>query len=421
MRIALWHNLPSGGGKRALYDQVRGLLGRGHSVEAWCPPTADREYLPVADLITEHVVPLAQVSKPSFGRLGRLSEMRLRLRAMNEHCRLSAAQIAAGGFDLLFVHPCTFFRTVSIARHLQMPSVLYLQEPYRWLYEAMPSPPWMAMSMDGMSGRLQYYRETLIDLVDVQARRVQVREEVLSARAFDRILVNSFYSRESVLRAYGLDAHVCYLGIDATLFVDQGRPRQRLVIGLGAFVPEKNVHLVIEALGRIADPPHLLWIGNVAIDAYVAELRALAARCGVPFTPRVRISDVELVGALNQAAAMVYAPRLEPFGYAPLEANACGVPVVAVAEGGVRETVQDGINGILTSSVPGAIAEAVSRVLADGQLASTLASHGKRLVHERWSLDMAADRLEAQLADVVCVASKGASGQGRRGGADGTR
>jgi glycosyltransferase involved in cell wall biosynthesis len=421
MRIALWHNLPSGGGKRALYDQVRGLLARGHSVEAWCPPTADREYLPVANLITEHVVPLAQVSKPSFGRLGRLSEMRLRLRAMDEHCRLSAAQIAGGGFDLLLVHPCTFFRTVSIARHVQIPSVLYLQEPYRWLYEAMPSPPWMALSMEGKSGRLEYYRESLVDLVDVQARRVQVRQEVVNARAFDRILVNSFYSRESVLRAYGLDAHVCYLGIDATLFVDQGRPRERLVIGVGAFVPEKNVHLVIEALGLMADPPHLLWIGNVAIDTYVEELRALAKKCGVPFSPRVRISDVDLVGALNQAAAMVYAPRLEPFGYAPLEANACGVPIVAVAEGGVRETVQDGINGILTTSVPCQIAEAVNRVLADGQLASTLASNGKRLVHDRWSLEMAADRLESQLMDVGRLASTGVSARGHRGFADGTR
>ena len=414
MRIAVWHNLPSGGGKRALYDQVRGLLARGHSVEVWCPPTADREYLPVAGLVVEHVVPLAEVPKASFGRLGRLSEMRSRLRAMDEHCRLSAAQIAGGGFDLLLVHPCTFFRTVSIARHVQMPTVLYQQEPYRWLYEAMPSPPWMALSMDGMSGRREYYRECVLDLVDVQARRLQVREEVLNARAFDRILVNSLYSRESVLRAYGLDSHVCYLGINAALFVDEGLPRERLVVGVGAFVPEKNVHLVIEALGLMADPPRLLWIGNVAVDSYVEELRTLAERCRVPFSPRVRIADTDLVRTLNQAAVMVYAPRLEPFGYAPLEANACGVPVVAVAEGGVRETVQDGINGILTSSMPCHIAEAAQRLLSDTHLALTLARNGKRLVHERWSLEAAADRLESQLADVVRSASKGTSNPGAR-------
>ena len=43
---------------------------------------------------------------------------------------------------------------------------------------------------------------------------------------------------------------------------------------------------------------------------------------------------------------MVYAPCLELVGLAPLEANACGVPVVAVAEGSVRETIVDGVYGL---------------------------------------------------------------------------
>src|SRR5437763_1335185 len=58
MKIAVWHNLPSGGGKRALYDHVRGLIERGHTVEAWCPPTADLDFLPLAPMAREHVVDL---------------------------------------------------------------------------------------------------------------------------------------------------------------------------------------------------------------------------------------------------------------------------------------------------------------------------------------------------------------------------
>ena len=57
MKIAVWHNLPSGGGKRALYNHVRGLRERGHTLESWCPPTADQNYLPLSELIAEHVVP----------------------------------------------------------------------------------------------------------------------------------------------------------------------------------------------------------------------------------------------------------------------------------------------------------------------------------------------------------------------------
>jgi len=58
MKIAVWYNLPSGGGKRALYNYVRGLVERGHTIESWCPSTADRSYLPLTEWVPEHVVPL---------------------------------------------------------------------------------------------------------------------------------------------------------------------------------------------------------------------------------------------------------------------------------------------------------------------------------------------------------------------------
>src|SRR5262245_43194933 len=64
MRIAVWHNLPSGGGKRALYNLVRGLAARGHEITAWCPPTADPDYLPLNSIVHEKVLPLERVALP---------------------------------------------------------------------------------------------------------------------------------------------------------------------------------------------------------------------------------------------------------------------------------------------------------------------------------------------------------------------
>src|SRR5260221_3882931 len=76
MKIAVWHNLPSGGGKRALYYHARGLVQRGHFVEAWCPPTSNRNYLPLGEFITEHVLPL-DVRKPrAHGLLARNERIR---------------------------------------------------------------------------------------------------------------------------------------------------------------------------------------------------------------------------------------------------------------------------------------------------------------------------------------------------------
>jgi hypothetical protein len=66
LRIAVWHNLPGGGGKRALYDHVRGLVARGHHVESWCPPTADQAFLSIGDLVHEHIVPLDTIKPLSW-------------------------------------------------------------------------------------------------------------------------------------------------------------------------------------------------------------------------------------------------------------------------------------------------------------------------------------------------------------------
>ena len=394
MRIAIWHNLPSGGGKRALYYHVRGLVERGHEVESWCPSTADQSYLPLSDLITEHIKPL-----PSQVKRGKLPPDRYlttyhrivdQIDAMDRHCQECADEINEKGFDLLFANSCMFFRVTSIGRYIRIPKVLYLQEPYRWLYEAMPQLPWIALP-PGTRG----LRKFLKDLVKVQGLRVQAREELYNARAFDTILVNSAFSRESVLRAYGLDAKVCYLGVDTDKFRPLSIPKQDFIVGLGAFVREKNIDLVIRALSRLEEPrPRLVWIGNVIDRNYTDYLKQTAESLDVAFEPKLRVSDEELIDTLNAALLMVYAPRLEPFGLAPLEANACGLPVIAVAEGGVRETIIDGVNGFVVEHDEEAMADAIERVLSDRQLADCLGKRGREIVLAKWSLYTAVNHLE---------------------------
>jgi glycosyltransferase involved in cell wall biosynthesis len=241
-----------------------------------------------------------------------------------------------------------------------------------------------------------------MDYVRVRSLRIQVREELASARSFGSVLVNSFFSRESVLRAYGIEGKVCYLGVDTTLFRDHGTPREGFVVGVGSFTPEKRIEFVIKALSHVS-PQHrrLVWIGNVAAPQYLAELHALATALDVTFEPRLRISDAEIVQVLNRASVMAYAPRLEPFGFAPLEANACGTPVSAVAEGGVRETVVSGVNGVLCEPEPEAMAVDLQRLLDNPHYARRLGATARELVLARWSLEAAVGRLEDRLQEAV--------------------
>jgi hypothetical protein len=69
MKIAVWHDLPSGGSKRALYQQIQGLITRGHQVECWCPSTADSRYLPLNTLCPEHTLRISwpeEKTPPNF-------------------------------------------------------------------------------------------------------------------------------------------------------------------------------------------------------------------------------------------------------------------------------------------------------------------------------------------------------------------
>lgn len=402
MKIAVWHNLPSGGGKRALFQHLKGLLARGHHVEAWCPPTADRTYLPLCGLVTEHVVAYEPPAAPHPPRpLGRYRQRRREFAALDAHCQRCAQEIDAGGFDVLFAGNCRQSAVAPIARHVRLPSLLYHQEPQRWLYEARPTLPWAALP-DPDAGRspLRRWKDTLRDYDTLRCVRFDAREERVSAAAFTVLLANSAFSRESILRAYGLDVKVCYLGIDAGMFQPGGVARERYAVSVGGIQTHKGIETVIAALATLpADRrPPLVWIGNVGDPDYQQTLGQLATRSGVTMTMRNLVSDAELVDCLRRASVMIYAPHLEPFGFAPLEANACGTPVVAVAEGGVRETITHRVNGLLIPDRdPAALGRAVLEILDEPKLGRRLGDAGAEIVRERWTWEASVDRLERHL------------------------
>lgn len=408
MKIAVWHNLPSGGGKRALFDQVAGLIERGHTIEAWCFPTADQSYLPLSSLVQEHVVAFDRPGRTNWEkRLWMDADVASEIAAMRRHLAVVAEEIQVGSFDVLLAHPCQKFRAPALARHVDLPTVLYLQEPNRAFYEAQPDLHWLRTSPTQVPDGIERLRNRLGRMRQQSNIRRQATEEIANAGAFDRLPVNSFFSRESLLRAYGLDSTVCYLGTDLTKFRDAGLARTNQVIGLGSYTREKNVAFIIRAVACLEEPrPSLVWVGNIADVAVLEQAVALAGALGVAFTPLMQITDEALVELLNTSSAMLYAPRLEPFGLAPIEAAACGLPVVAVAEGGVRETVVDQVTGILVDADPAAIAAAVAALLSDPSQARTLGQNGRAIAMKKWSTEAATARLERQLQQVTAAPRK---------------
>jgi len=117
------------------------------------------------------------------------------------------------------------------------------------------------------------------------------------------------------------------------------------VLGVGRWIPYKNLHLVIAAASIAGMPVKIAGRGP---DKH--RIVAEAARARVPVDLIESPSDEELRNLYQGASVLVF-PTMEDFGIVPVEAQAAGTPVVAPRAGGALDTVIDGVTGVLTPSV----------------------------------------------------------------------
>jgi glycosyltransferase involved in cell wall biosynthesis len=322
------------------------------------------------------------------------------MKAMIAHSSVCGEQIAAAKPDLLFANTCRHYHSPFIGRSIpaDLPKLLYLQEPNRALYEADPELPWTGLA----ARRARSPQAKLRAAWDMAATRKLAREEHDNASAFDTILVNSRYSHESVRRAYGLNSTTCYLGVDTEKFHPSGKPEERYYLSVGALVPSKDPLLAVQAVAESGPKPlPLHWIAPYVNQDFKQSMTSLADRLGVTLHIHELVDDEGLVQAYQGATAVVYVPRLEPFGYVSIEAAACGIPVVGVCEGGLRETVLDGVTGFLHERDAKALGESLAKIAENSGLRASLGEAARLDALTRWQLPHAIDRLEAHLQHAV--------------------
>lgn len=232
-------------------------------------------------------------------------------------------------------------------------------------------------------------------------------------RTADRIIATcSDEVRE--LKAMAIESgtvSVAPCGVDLNLFSATGpaEPRGRgyRVVVVGRLVPRKGVDLVIRALARLKedgmDDVELLVVGGatgasgLAADPEARRLLDLAVKLDVAdqVVLRGQVPREQMPTILRSADAVVCAPWYEPFGIVPLEAMACGVPVVATAVGGLTDTVADRVTGLhVPPRDPDALASALGDLLRNPYLAEHLGREGHRRVHARYSWDRIAEDTE---------------------------
>ena len=199
-------------------------------------------------------------------------------------------------------------------------------------------------------------------------------------RAARRILVPSRHTAERLEKVSGVDPErirVVPWGVGAPF--RPGAPDsaalQRLgvqapyVLAVGTLQPRKGLHELVEAVEALGGEHRLVVAGarGWRDDAIAAGLRGRATLPG-------RVDDADLVALMRGADVLVHAARHEGFGFPPLEAMACGTPVVAYRASSLPEVVGDA--GELATPVPGALRDALRRVLDDPARQAELRERG---------------------------------------------
>ncbi|MET9369032.1 glycosyltransferase [Streptomyces griseoflavus] len=202
-------------------------------------------------------------------------------------------------------------------------------------------------------------------------------------------------------------------GVDTDRFTPLGPvaprgPFRYRLLQLGRLVPRKGAGVSVAALAGLPGT-ELVVVGGPPRDVLdddpeVRRLRGLARDAGV--ADRVRFTggvDAARVPALLRSADVVLCPAdYEPFGIVPLEAMACGRPVVASAVGGQLDTVADpGTGRLVPARDPQALARAVAALLADPAARAACGAAGRRRVLSRYGWPRIAAATEAAYCEVL--------------------
>lgn len=404
MRIAIYHNLSSGGAKRSVYEATRGLAERGHALWEFTTSASksEGEFLPLASYCAGMKVWDLQVL-PSVVRWIPLltpylnsSVLMLNLHRTDLVSQKIARAIDEMSFDLVFVYDCMIAENPHILRYLSTPNVFFCRHG-----AGQAISPWaVKRHQESLYVKLKKYYYEPARLLSGYIRRRAAR---INAQSADEVWTNSYFARECLYAAYAIDSAVIFGGVDSTKFHPLNLPRKEFILAVGALHPWKGYEFLFKSIGAIPAQirPQLIIAANSIDATYKLELDRYAQQLNIDYVIQKIWDDDAMVRLYNQALMLVFTPIMEPFGQVVLEALACGTPVVAVREGGPRETVLDGTVGLLTDREPAQFAEAVQRLIQDSVLRQQMGVAGVDYVRTRWTWERTIDQIEERFREIL--------------------
>ena len=197
-----------------------------------------------------------------------------------------------------------------------------------------------------------------------------------TAHRVDRFVANSRFVAGRIGRYYNRPALVLNPPVDTAFFTPGGGQAGSYFLVVSALVPYKRVEIAIDAAARVGVPLRVVGTGP--------DLARLQSRAGSTATFLGALDDAALREQYRGAQAVIL-PGVEDFGIVPVEAMACGRPVVALDAGGAAETVVPGVTGLLVREGAATdFADALDRVGLTRFDAAAIRTHAETFTIDRF-------------------------------------
>ena len=368
MKIAVFHNLPDGGAKVALYEQLKRLRVQ-HTSDLYTLVADDGEFDLKPLCRKTFVYPYETVNQKASGWPRVLGDLRSFYTLKRLH-REIAADIDAAGYDAVLVYQDRLTQAPYLLRYLKTPSLYYCHEPLRMVYE-------YGLRLTEDVGFLKKSYEAL-------NRALRKRIDRINAKAAKQIVTGSAYGAEYIALAYGINPKICPLGVDGKIFTPTGTVRKNRVLFVGPASGSKGYGLAEQSLKLIAKRAR-------------PQLRTLTPETSGRFS----LTRKQLVEEYASAMVLLCTSVLEPFGLTALEAMACETPVVAVREGGYRETIVDGKTGFLVDRNPTEIADKLSFLTGHPREAQRMGRRARNHILNNWNWERGIAKLNEYLEETA--------------------
>jgi glycosyltransferase involved in cell wall biosynthesis len=260
------------------------------------------------------------------------------------------------------------------ARHL-----CYCFSPMRYAWDQFDA--YFGPERVGKAASRWFYRPVMARLA---------RWDAATAHRVDRFVAISRHVAGRIARYYNREASIVYPPVDTAFYRPAAVPPESHFLIVSALVPYKRIDLAIEACRQAGATLRIVGDGpeRERLERQVAGNVAFLG----PLT------NEEIRDEYRRAQAVIL-PGEEDFGIVPVEALACGRPVVALGRGGALETVTDGDTGVLFSEpTPASLASALERVAA-----MRVDSERLRQQAERFSRERHVQQMRALIDDTVAA------------------